>query len=281
MGRVVRFTKMQGQGNDYIFVHGAPEPGDPAAAARRLSDRHGGIGADGLVLMAASDRADVKMRMFNADGSEAEMCGTALRCVARFLYERRLVSSLTPVVETGAGNLATRLYVNGARVRTVSADIGHATSAGQLLAPGAGARRRVHTEIDGLAVGFSHVEVGNPHAVHLDVGLEDESFHRIGPRIATDPAFERGLNVEFVEVLAPDELTVRVWERGSGETLACGTGAAAALVAANLAGRSAARATVHLPGGDLDVEWRPDGHLILSGPVTEVFTGEFSADAFW
>jgi diaminopimelate epimerase len=283
----VRFTKMQGAGNDYIYIDclSRQPPHDPAALARRVSDRHFGIGGDGLVLICppSQEGRDARMRMFNADGSEAEMCGNAIRCVAKYMYDRRLVANEQLIIETNRGPLTLDLEIkNGlmhrARVNMQppilrSADI-------PTTLPG-DPPRDAPLKIDGRTFHVTCVSMGNPHAVtFVDEDPSDALVLGIGPKIENAPEFPKRINVEFVRVITPREVRVRVWERGSGETLACGTGSCAVAVAGVLTERTERRIVAHLPGGDLELEWpSPNDSVYMIGPATEVFHGEIDLEA--
>jgi diaminopimelate epimerase len=276
----MRFTKMQGCGNDYVYVDcfGQPAPADPAVLSRAVSERRTGVGSDGLILIAPSPAADARMRMFNADGSEGEMCGNGVRCVAKYLYDHGLARKPTLRVETGRGVLTLALDAADGRASRVRVDMGE-----PILEAG-----RIPTTLPGdppvlapLSVGGGElavtcVSLGNPHCVVFADEITDDLVLGLGPQIGHHAAFPRRANVEFARVNRPDDVTARVWERGSGETLACGTGACAVAVAGVLTGRTGRRVTVRLPGGDLELEWsESDNHVYLTGPAVEVFTGEW------
>jgi len=276
----MRFTKMHGAGNDYVYVDCFlnPVPHDPVGLSRAISDRHFGVGSDGLILICPSDKADARMRMFNADGSEAEMCGNGIRCVAKYLYDHGLVRKSTLAVETGRGVLSLDLEVQGGCVRQVRVDMGE-----PILEAA-----RIPTTLPGnppvdvpLAIGdrtfrVTCVSMGNPHCVTFGDEPTNDLVLGFGPRIEIDPVFPRRTNVEFVRVNGPEDVVMRVWERGSGETLACGTGACAAAVAGVLTGRTQRRTVVHLPGGDLRLHWsQTDNHVYMTGPAVEVFSGDW------
>jgi len=265
----LRFSKMHGCGNDYVYVDGFHETvDDPPALARRVSNRHFGIGSDGLILVLPSETADVRMRMFNADGSESEMCGNGVRCVAKLAYEAGHVRRPEVRVEVGADGasrvLPIALTIDGAgRVRAARVDMG---------VPIVGAGPETVLGRAGL-----RVSMGNPHFV-IFAEPDDAAVLGEGPRLERDPAFPARANIEFARVDGPEEIRLRVWERGSGETLACGTGASATLVAAVALGKIAGRRSlIRLPGGDLDITWSAeDGHVYMTGPCVEVFRGELS-----
>lgn len=267
---------MHGLGNDFIVVEGHALPLDPGALARNWCDRHFGIGADGLVFVLPSDRADVQMRIFNADGSEAEQCGNAVRCVGKYAFERGLVRRRDLVVETLAGVQRIVLGGNGSRVEEVTVDMGE-----PILEPGRipvalaeGGTPSGRVEAAGREWAFTAVSMGNPHAVIFVDDVEGTDVRGVGSEVETNRLFPNRVNVEFVETLDPGEIRVRVWERGCGETLACGTGACAAVVAGALEGRSGRKVRVHLPGGTLKIEWAEDGRVYMTGPAVEVFRGE-------
>ena len=285
----MRFTKMQGAGNDYVYLDcfQEPVPPDPAGLARRIADRHFGVGGDGLILICPSTVADARMQMFNADGSQSEMCGNGVRCVAKYVYDHGICRRDRLAIETGAGVLTLDLEVCGGLVRRVRVDMGEPILAAQRIPttlsgdaafsgegqPVVGAK----LVVDGAALEVTCVSMGNPHCITFVDRLGDDWVLGIGPKIETDPHFPRRVNAEFVEVLSPSELRMRVWERGSGETLACGTGAAAVCVAGVLNKRTDRKVLVHLPGGDLELEWAEnDDHVYLTGPAVEVFSGQWT-----
>ena len=276
----MRFTKMQGCGNDYIYVDcfRQPMPHDPPGLSRAVSDRHFGVGGDGLILICPSDKADARMRMYNADGSESEMCGNGIRCVAKFVYDRGLVRKSPLTIETGRGVLTLELEVSAGAVRQVRVDMGEPILHAE----------RIPTTLPGdppleapLQVGeqtlrVTCVSMGNPHCIAFVDEIADAHVLGLGPQIERHAAFPRRVNVEFVRVNRPDDVTMRVWERGSGETLACGTGACAVVVAGHLTGRTQRRIVVHLPGGDLQLYWsEEDNRVYMTGPAVEVFSGEW------
>lgn len=276
------FIKMHGLGNDFVimnFMLGEPNR-DWAKEARQICDRHFGVGADGLVLLLPSDQADFQMRIFNPDGSEAEMCGNAIRCVTRYVYERGLVSDTVVTVETGAGILVPELVLgdlgdeNSLLVRV---DMGNPVLAPDEIpvkAEGNQAVRQILSAV-GEEITFTAVSMGNPHCVVFVPELDKVDFYKLGPAIETHPLFPRKTNVEFVQVVNPGEVKVRVWERGAGETLACGTGACAVGVAGSLNGLTERKVSVHLPGGKLDIEWADNGRVFMTGPAEAVFEGNW------
>jgi diaminopimelate epimerase len=276
----MRFTKMHGAGNDYIYVDcfRDPMPHDPAGLSRAISDRQFGVGSDGLILICPSDKADGRMRMFNADGSEAEMCGNGVRCVAKYLHDHGLVRKPTLTVETGRGILTLDLEISGSQVRQVRVDMGEPILEGPRIPtrlPGNPPLNAPLTQGD-RTLTVTCVSMGNPHCVTFVDAITDTLVLGVGPQVERNPVFPNRTNVEFVHVNRPDDVTVRVWERGSGETLACGTGACAVAVAGVLTGRTQRRMVAHLPGGDLQLYWsEADNHVYLTGPAVEVFSGEW------
>ncbi len=276
----MRFTKLHGCGNDYVYVDCItnPMPHDPAGLSRRISDRHFGVGSDGLILICPSERADARMRMFNADGSEAEMCGNGVRCVAKYLHDHGLVRKPRLTVETGRGVLTLDLDVSDGRVGQVTVDIGEpileATRIPTTL-PG-NPPKDAALEFPGRTLRVTCVSMGNPHCITYVDEITDDWVLRVGPQVERHAAFPRRTNAEFVRVNRPNDVTVRVWERGSGETLACGTGACAVAVAGVLTGRTQRQIVAHLPGGDLQLHWsEKDNHVYMTGPAVEVFSGEW------
>ncbi|MGH7193169.1 MAG: diaminopimelate epimerase [Candidatus Saccharimonadales bacterium] len=275
----MRFTKMHGAGNDYVYVNCfvEPMPRDPAMLASQIADRHFGVGGDGLILICRSEMADVRMRMFNADGSEAEMCGNGVRCVAKYAYDHGLCPKTTMAVETGRGVLSLDLEFAEGRVERVRVDMGRpilnaaeipTTLTGDPVVnqPLSVAGRELHVTC---------VSMGNPHCITYVDSLSDEWVLGVGSRIETDRHFPRRVNAEFVQVISPREVRMRVWERGSGETAACGTGACGVLVAAVLNDKADRKATIHLNGGDLEIEWNvANNHVFMTGAAEEVFSGE-------
>ncbi len=279
----MRFVKMHGAANDYVFVDGFrdPLPDDPEVTSRLVSDRHRGIGADGLILVEPSSTADARMRIFNADGSEAEMCGNGLRCAAKLLYDERHVESDRMTIATGNGPLRVECHVVNGLVESATIDMGEpvldpARVPVRLPGPRAVA---VPVAVAGKTIDVTAVSTGNPHAVVFVEEPTDDWVLRIGPRLERHPLFPNRTNVEFVRVDGRNRLSVRVWERGSGETLACGTGACAAVVAARLANLVDDVVQVSLPGGDLTVEWPGHGGIRLTGPAVEVFRGVWRPSA--
>jgi len=282
----MRFTKMHGIGNDYVYVNGFEETiADPVATARNVSDRHTGIGGDGLILILPSDKADVRMRMFNADGSEAETCGNGLRCLAKYAFDYGLSKSNPMRVETGRGVLTLALEVADGTVRQVTVDMGEPILAlseipvdrDKLVKGSREHEYRISVAQGNELLDATFVSMGNPHTVIYTADVKTIDLPRIGPAIEHHKAFPRRINVHWVQVHSPGAVTMRTWERGSGATLACGTGACAVCVAGVRTGRTARKLLAHLPGGDLHLEWREsDNHVYMTGPATEVFSGNWN-----
>jgi diaminopimelate epimerase len=271
------FVKMHGIGNDYVYVDCfAHRVADPAALARRVSPRRTGIGSDGLILICPSTIADCRMEMYNADGTRGEMCGNGIRCVGKYVAERGLSRANPLRVETDAGVKVLHLESRNGTVERVTVDMGAPILDGPRI-PVAAEGRVIDAplEVAGQTYRITCVSVGNPHCVIFLPEVDDLDLQRLGPTVERHPFFPRRVNTEFVRVDGPTALRMRVWERGSGETAACGTGACAALVAAVLNRRAERSATLHLNGGDLDIEWcAGDDHLYMRGPAEEVFRGE-------
>jgi len=283
--RKLPFVKMHGCGNDYVYVVAdRMRPADPAALAKRISDRRFGIGGDGLIMLCASPRADVRMEMYNADGSRGEMCGNGIRCVARLHYEISGTRKNPIAVDTDCGVKTIWLMLENGRPAAATVDMGEPILEGREI-PAAHDGRVIDypLEVGGRAEPVTAVSMGNPHCVifvrdESVFAMDDAEFAALGRQFECHPFFPRRVNTEFILPIARDRLRMRVWERGSGETLACGTGACAALVAAALTGRADREATVELRGGNLEIEWREGGpdanHVFMTGEAVEVFRGE-------
>ena len=272
-----KFFKMHGLGNDYIYFDCLDETiSNPEEISRRLSGRHFGIGGDGIVLIEPSQSADYRMRMYNADGSEAEMCGNAIRCVGKYLFEAGITKAKTVSIETGAGVLGLTLNQIGREVDSVGVDMGEPVLEGAKIPVASAAEQVVNEpfEIDGQLLRVTCVSMGNPHAVVFVDSITDGLVLGTGPLLERHEFFPNRVNAEFVQVLSRKEIRMRVWERGSGETMACGTGACAAAVAGVLNHLTDRDVRVHLTGGDLDIEWAEDNHVYMTGPATFVFEGE-------
>ncbi|MFN6129145.1 MAG: diaminopimelate epimerase [Planctomycetota bacterium] len=278
----MRFTKMHGAGNDYVYLNGFDQslPPDLESLAIAMSHRRFGVGADGIIAVLPSSVADAKMRMFNADGSESEMCGNGIRCVAKLVHDHGIAKKDSLVIETGAGLLKLNLEVEGGKVAQVTVDMGQPrllareipTTLGTLDQPVIDHR----LEVRGHTLFATCVSMGNPHCIIFVPEASDELVLGCGPLIERDERFPKRTNVEFVEVLGSGEVRQRTWERGSGETWACGTGASAVCVAGVLTGRTDRRILNHLLGGDLLLRWEESsGHVFMTGPATEVFQGTY------
>src|SRR5665647_110102 len=275
----MKFTKMHGIGNDYIYVNGFEEKiEDPVSFAIFYSNRHKGIGSDGLVMILPSENSDFRMRMFNADGSESEMCGNASRCIGKFVYDKGLTDKKEVTLETLAGVKILKLTVDADnKVKSVTVDMGEPILNGELI-PTTFKQDRVINEPVTFSPEINYnitcVSMGNPHAVIFTSGISELDLPKVGPVIENASIFPRRTNTEFLSLISKDRLKMRVWERGSGETLACGTGACASVVAAVLNGHTERKATVELLGGELTIEWKADdNHVYLTGGATTVFEG--------
>ena len=278
-GRGMRFTKMHGIGNDYVFVSLFDEKvAEPDALARAVSDRHLGVGSDGLILIGPSARADASMRVFNADGSEAEMCGNAIRCVAKYCYERGICKKDEMAIETKAGVKALALSVEDDTVVSVRVDMGTPRLKRQdipMLGPEEERCANERIDVDGRKVMCTCVNMGNPHCVVFVDDVDRASAKELGPKIETHELFPKRTNVHFVQVLERDQVRMVTWERGSGVTLACGTGASAVCVAAAITGRTKRSIVAHLPGGDLELEFQRNDHVCMTGPAAFICDGEW------
>jgi diaminopimelate epimerase len=285
----MKFTKMHGISNDYVYVNGFSQTvADPAKTARAVSDRHTGIGSDGLILIlppTIAGKADVRMRMFNVDGSEGEMCGNGVRCVAKYAYDHGLTKNNPMRIETGRGVLTLALVTNGnGKVEQVTVNMDQPIlDLPKIPVDREKVTRGQHEHEYRLSVAQSNelvdatfVSMGNPHAVIFTSDVKSLDLNRIGPPMENHPAFPRRANVHWAQVVSRGEVIMRTWERGSGITWACGTGACAVAVAGVLTGRTDRKVLVHLPGGDLTIEWREsDNNVYMTGPATEVFSGEW------
>ncbi|MBU2643983.1 diaminopimelate epimerase [bacterium] len=277
----MNFTKMEGAGNDYIYINLFEETvSDPVGLAREISHRHFGVGGDGLILVAPSRKADLRMIMYNSDGSEAEMCGNGIRCVGKYAWESGLVSDPAITIETGAGIKALQLSVDlEGKVSSARVEMGvpilDAVSIPSRLS---GDRIVAHPfDFDGLTLSGTLVSMGNPHFVTFVDDVGQAPVREWGPIIENHPLFPQRINVEFVQVLSSSEVIQRTWERGSGETWACGTGASAVCVAGRLTDKTDATIVNHLKGGDLTLTWEGPGHpVMMEGPAREVFRGTWN-----
>ena len=274
----MQFTKWQGCGNDFIVLNALDGiHRNYASMAQKLCDRHYGIGADGILAIEPSDKADFRMRVINADGSEAEMCGNGIRCVSRYLYDNKLTVKKEFQMETGAGILVPKIMEEGGKVTGVRVDMGEPRLlAAEIPVTGYGDGKVVDENIEvlGKVYKMTCVSMGNPHAVVFVDAIKSFPIHEVGTHFEHHAAFPKRTNTEFVEVLDRGHVRMRVWERGAAVTLACGTGACATLVASVLTGRTNRKAEVQLDGGTLLIEWAENNHVLMTGPAELVFTGE-------
>jgi diaminopimelate epimerase len=278
----IPFIKMEGCGNDYIYLDLITGKGPAASSlgnledlARRISDRHYGVGSDGLILIRPSESGDARMQMFNADGSESEMCGNGIRCVARYLHDAGVTDGRPVRIETGAGLLTLFVRATGGVVTSVRVDMG-VPELERSRIPMSGPAGQVLNEplkVGGFELEVTAVSMGNPHCVLFVPNIALAPVADLGPMIENHPAFPNRTNVEFVEIVSRTEVRQRTWERGSGETLACGTGASAVCVAGAVGNRTERQVLIHLKGGDLRLEWAGDNHVFMEGPAREVFRG--------
>ncbi len=273
----MNFTKMHGCGNDYIYINGfSEEVTNPSQVAIEMSDRHFGVGGDGIVLILPSKIADFKMRMFNADGSEAEMCGNAIRCVGKYVYDKHMTEKTVVTVETLAGIKVLQLNLVDDHVESVRVDMGEPILSPTLIPVVSEEEPVLELSLEALdkTLSFTCVSMGNPHAITFVEDTSNFDVHKYGPVLEVDKAFPKKANIEFAQVMSQDHIKMRVWERGSGETYACGTGACATLVAAVLQGKTNRKATLELLGGNLIIEWDEESnHVFMTGPCELVFKG--------
>ena len=276
---MLKFTKMQGLGNDYVYMDctKSGEPEDAISLACFVSNRHFGVGSDGLILICKSNTCDFKMRMFNADGTEAEMCGNGIRCVGKFVYDKGLTSKTEITVETLAGVKNLKLQVVEGKVETVEVDMGEPILEAEHI-PVISKEypvKNLKLQAEGKEFTFTCVSVGNPHAITIVDNVDSFEVEKYGKKLEVDPHFPEKANIEFIEILDRKQVKMRVWERGSGETFACGTGASAVAVACNLNGLTREDVTVKLLGGDLQIKWnKENNHIYMTGPAVTVFEGE-------
>lgn len=263
----MKFTKMHGIGNDYVYVNCFEEQVEnPSETAKIVSSRHFGIGSDGLILICPSQTADCRMRMFNEDGSEGEMCGNGIRCVGKYAYDHGIVNSTQISVETLAGIKYLDMTVENGKVTAVRVDMGVPELTSQL---------REKIVVDGKELEFTGISMGNPHAVYYVDDVASLDLEKIGPAFENHERFPDRVNSEFIQLIDRTHMKMRVWERGSGETLACGTGATASAVASMMLGLTEDTVEVQLLGGNLVIHWeRQSGHVFMTGPATEVFHGK-------
>lgn len=275
----MKFTKMHGCGNDYVYINCFNETvEDPSALAIKVSDRHFGIGSDGLILICPSTVADFRMRMFNADGSEGEMCGNGIRCVAKYVYDHGMTDAKKISIETGAGIKYLDLTVEDGKVSLVKVDMGEPILVPAQIPVDFAGERMVNepVEVDGKEWNMTCVSMGNPHAVVFVPDTKSLELEKMGPHFEHHKIFPKRTNTEFVQILSRNEINMRVWERGSGETLACGTGTCASVMACILNGYTEHEVLVHLIGGDLTIHYdEKSNHIFMTGPAVTVFEGEF------
>ncbi|MGL5681596.1 MAG: diaminopimelate epimerase [Marinifilaceae bacterium] len=272
----MQFTKMQGIGNDYIYVYGLDNyiqmllPLIP-----RLSDRNFGIGSDGMIFIDPSSTSDFRMQMYNRDGSRSAMCGNGIRCVGKYIYDNGLSNKTTLNIETDAGVKVLHLHVTNGKVASVTVDMGEPILLAKDIPVIAPTERVIHSPFlfDSHVFHLTAVSMGNPHAITFVDSVKEVEIEHIGPIIECDERFPQRVNVDFVEVINHNEVRMRVWERGTGETMACGTGACAVAVACCLNGKTGREVKVHLPGGTLDIVWEEDNHVYMTGPASTSYTG--------
>lgn len=283
---MIKFTKMEGLGNDYVYVDCTKQNLENASnLAKIISDRHFGVGSDGLILIKSSKKADFRMQMFNSDGTEAEMCGNGIRCVGKYVYDKGLTDKTTLKIETLAGIKVLNLNVEDRKVKTVKVDMGEPILDYKLIPAKDGKVYKsrdgikfykVNINIEGDLKELTCVSMGNPHGIDFANNIEKLKIEKFGPIIEVDEHFPNKVNAEFIEILDKHNIKMRVWERGAGETLACGTGACASVVASFLNGYTERNVTVELLGGKLEIEWnKEDNHVYMTGPAETVFEGEF------
>ena len=276
---MIKFTKMHGLGNDYVYIDVTKENlENPSELSKYISDRHFGVGSDGLILICPSDKADFRMRMFNSDGSEAEMCGNGIRCVGKFVYDKKLTDKTLVTIETKAGIKTLKLNVKDEEVDTVRVDMGTPILESEKIPVITDEKIAQNLRLNALdkSFDFTCVSMGNPHAVTVVDNLSDFDVKKYGSILEVNEAFPNKTNVEFVEIKDPENIKMRVWERGTGETLACGTGACASVVACNLNGLTKRSVNVELLGGNLNIELGEDNHVYMTGPAVTVFEGELN-----
>ena len=275
---MIKFTKMQGLGNDYVYIDAINQKiEDESSLAKFVSNRHFGIGSDGLILICKSDVADFKMRMFNSDGSEAEMCGNGIRCVAKFVYDKKLTNKTTLTIETLAGIKQLKLNTKEEKVETVRVDMGEPIFEPEKIPVNSKESpvKNLKLKAEDKEFKFTCVSMGNPHAITFVENVEKFDVEKYGKKLEIDLAFPKKTNVEFIQIVDKEHIKMRVWERGAGETLACGTGASASVIACVLNNLTKRKATVELLGGNLEIEWNEeDNHVYMTGPAVTVFEGE-------
>ena len=280
---MIKFTKMHGLGNDYVYIDAINQKiENESSLAKFVSNRHFGIGSDGLILICKSEIADFKMRMFNSDGSEAEMCGNGIRCVGKFVYDKRLTNKTTVKIETLAGIKTLILNTKDGKVETARVDMGEPILEAEKIPVISTEEpvKNLELEAENKKFKFTCVSMGNPHAITIVENTKEFEVEKYGKVLEVDKAFPKKANIEFAQIINRQNINMRVWERGAGETLACGTGACATAVACNLNGLTDRKVNIELLGGTLNIEWNEtDNHVYMTGPAVTVFDGELYEEA--
>lgn len=280
---MIKFTKMHGLGNDYVYIDAINQKiENESSLAKFVSNRHFGIGSDGLILICKSDSADFKMRMFNSDGSETEMCGNGIRCVGKFVYDKGLTDKTTVKIETLAGIKTLVLNTKDGKVETARVDMGEPILEAEKIPVISKEQpvKNLELEAENKKFKFTCVSMGNPHAITIVENTKEFDVEKYGKILEVDKAFPKKANIEFAQIIDKENIKMRVWERGAGETLACGTGACATAVACNLNGLTGRKVNIELLGGTLNIEWNEkDNHVYMTGPAVTVFDGELYEEA--
>lgn len=280
---MIKFTKMHGLGNDYVYIDAINQKiENESSLAKFVSNRHFGIGSDGLILICKSDIADFQMRMFNSDGSEAEMCGNGIRCVGKFVYDKGLTDKTTVKIETLAGIKTLVLNTKDGKVETARVDMGEPILEAEKIPVISKEQpvKNLELEVENTKFKFTCVSMGNPHAITIVENTKEFDVEKYGKILEVDKAFPKKANIEFAQIIDKENIKMRVWERGAGETLACGTGACATAVACNLNGLTGRKVNIELLGGTLNIEWNEkDNHVYMTGPAVTVFDGELYEEA--
>ena len=280
---MIKFTKMHGLGNDYVYIDAINQKiENESSLAKFVSNRHFGIGSDGLILICKSEVADFKMRMFNSDGSEAEMCGNGIRCVGKFVYDKGLTNKTTVKIETLAGIKTLILNTKDEKVETARVDMGEPILEAEKIPVISTEEpvKNLELEAENKKFKFTCVSMGNPHAITIVENTKEFDVEKYGKVLEVDKAFPKKANIEFAQIINRQNINMRVWERGAGETLACGTGACATAVACNLNGLTDRKVNIELLGGTLNIEWNEtDNHVYMTGPAVTVFDGELYEEA--
>lgn len=280
---MIKFTKMHGLGNDYVYIDAINQKiENESSLAKFVSNRHFGIGSDGLILICKSEVADFKMRMFNSDGSEAEMCGNGIRCVGKFVYDKGLTNKTTVKIETLAGIKTLILNIKDGKVESARVDMGEPILEAEKIPVISTEKpvKNLELEAENKKFKFTCVSMGNPHAITIVENTKEFDVEKYGKVLEIDKAFPKKANIEFAQIIDRQNINMRVWERGAGETLACGTGACATAVACNLNGLTDRKVNIELLGGTLNIEWNEtDNHVYMTGPAVTVFDGELYEEA--